>query len=91
MITATLPSYFSSGPNKLKNGVPLLNDRCDENWWYNFLYVNNLFITEPNEKAAAVILEIFLVLNYSNFNFFNFIVKCLGNENYINNKQIILI
>ena len=51
MITATLPSYFSSGPNKLKNGWPESIDTCNKNWWYNLLYVNNIFFFEENASV----------------------------------------
>jgi len=54
MITATLPRYFSSGPNKLENGVPKeYENKCDKYWWHNLLYVNNLFIAEPDVGSVV--------------------------------------
>ena len=53
MITATLPRYFSSGPIKPKNGITESSDKCDQSWWYNLLYVSNIFIADPNVESTV--------------------------------------
>jgi hypothetical protein len=52
MITGTLTKYFGSGPlyKEYFNG----DFRCTDTWWYNLLYVNNIFFNTDRETQVIV-------------------------------------
>ena len=41
MTEATLSPYFADGPIYPPNGFEV--DYCENSWWRNLLYINNLF------------------------------------------------
>ena len=57
MISATMSPYFSSGPlkNDERNDSA---DTCRKTWWYNMLYINNIFREDPDIRS-----EVFLIYN----------------------------
>ena len=59
MITGTLTKYFGSGPlyNEYFNG----DFRCTDTWWYNLLYVNNIFFNTDRETQVSLIILLILV------------------------------
>jgi hypothetical protein len=58
MITGTLTKYFGSGPlyKEYFNG----DFRCPDTWWYNLLYVNNIFFNTDRETQVSLLFYSFI-------------------------------
>ena len=54
MISSTLTRYFDSGPIYNQFYAVPREEVCTKTWWYNLLYINNIFINEPNAMSSVI-------------------------------------
>ena len=74
MTEATLSPYFADGPIYPPNGFEV--DYCEDSWWRNLLYINNLF---DMDKIVRNTLYFILLLSVTNFIFVNGLLLIFAN------------
>ena len=55
MITATLTKYFGTGP-KFKEFNAESDKSCANTWWYNLLFINNIFYKTEVKSTVCILL-----------------------------------